>query len=478
MKVKTRFAPSPTGNLHIGSIRTALYSWLFARRYNGKFVLRIEDTDFERSDLKSVKSILYGLEWLGLNWDEGPYFQSKRLERYKEVIKIMLEKGNAYKCFCSLKKLEDERKKQISKGEKPRYSGICRNLNQRNVLNKNYVVRFKNPVSGKVTFEDKIRGKIVFQNEELDDLIIQRSNGIPTYNFCVVIDDLDMNITHVIRGEDHINNTPRQINILKSLNAQIPIYAHVSMILNEEGYKFSKRKDSLNILEYYKDGFLPEALLNYIIRLGWSYGNQEIFSISEMQKLFNLKQISKSSSSISMKKLFWLNKYYINNLPLNYISDLLKYHINCENINLENGPNLESVLILLRNRYHTLKEIAQSARYFYEEFKDFEKLAADQYLIPENYVILKNLYENIKKISIWKNETLSTMIKNKSVKLKTQLKKISMLLRVALTGNIYSPNISSIIFLIGKEKTLLRLKRAMVFIKKKNIDDLNHLEKK
>lgn len=477
MKVKTRFAPSPTGNLHIGSIRTALYSWLFARHYNGKFVLRIEDTDFERSDLKSVKSIFSGLEWLGLNWDEGPYFQSKRLERYKEVIKIMLEKGNAYKCFCSLKKLEDERTKQISKGEKPRYSGICRNLDQRNVLNKNYVVRFKNPISGKVTFEDKIRGKIVFQNEELDDLIIQRSNGIPTYNFCVVIDDLDMKITHVIRGEDHINNTPRQINILKSLNAQIPIYAHVSMILNEEGCKFSKRKDALNILEYYKDGFLPEALLNYIIRLGWSYGNQEIFSISEMQKLFNLKQISKSSSSINMKKLFWLNKYYINNLPLNYISNLLKYHINCENINLKNGPNLESVLILLRNRCHTLKEIAQSSRYFYEEFEDFEKSAADQYLIPENYVILKKLYENIKKISIWKNETLSTMIKNKSVKLKTQLRKISMLLRVVLTGNMYSPNISSIIFLIGKEKTLLRLKRAMVFIEN-NINDINHLEKK
>ncbi|AYN24437.1 glutamate--tRNA ligase [Buchnera aphidicola] len=475
MKVKTRFAPSPTGNLHIGSIRTALYSWLFARHYNGRFVLRIEDTDFERYDSKSVKSILYGLEWLGLNWDEGPYFQSKRLERYKDVIKIMLEEGKAYKCFCSSKKLENERMQQISKGEKPRYSGTCRNLDQRNIFNKNYVVRFKNPISGKVIFEDKIRGTITFQNEELDDLIIQRSNGIPTYNFCVVIDDLDMKITHVIRGEDHINNTPRQINILKSLNAKIPIYAHVSMILNEEGEKFSKRNDALNILEYYKDGFLPEALLNYIIRLGWSYGNQEIFSVSQMKKLFNLKKISKSSSAVSMKKLFWLNKYYINNLPLSHISNLLQYHINYENINIKNGPNLESVLILLRNRCYTLKEIAQSSKYFYEEFEDFEKLAADQYLIPENYVSLKYLYNSIKKISVWNNEELSTLINNVSVKLETKLKNISMLLRVVLTGNMSSPNISSVIFLIGKEKTLLRLKRAILFIEK--INNTNYLEK-
>ncbi|AAM67635.1 glutamate--tRNA ligase [Buchnera aphidicola] len=474
MKVKTRFAPSPTGNLHIGSIRTALYSWLFARHYHGKFILRIEDTDFERFDSKSVESILYGLKWLGLNWDEGPYFQSKRLERYKEVIKMMLESGNAYKCFCSVKELEDERIRQVSKGKKPRYSGICRNLHYRNyIANENYVVRFKNPISGQVTFEDKIRGKITFQNEELDDLVIQRSNGIPTYNFCVVIDDLDMNITHVIRGEDHINNTPRQINILKSLNAKIPIYAHVSMIFNEDGHKFSKRQDALNILEYCKDGFLPEALLNYVIRLGWSCGNQEIFSISEMKELFDLRKISKSSSAVSMKKLFWLNKYYINNLPLSYISNLLKDHMNHEKINLKNGPDLESVLTLLKNRHHTLKEIAQSSRYFYEEFANFDKSAADEYLIPENHFILKNLYKNIKKISIWSNETLSSLIKNDCIKLKITLRKISMLLRVVLTGNIFSPSISSVIFLIGKEKTLLRLKKAILFIdnKIKNINN-------
>ncbi|KAF0719896.1 putative glutamate--tRNA ligase, mitochondrial, partial [Aphis craccivora] len=295
MKVKTRFAPSPTGNLHIGSIRTALYSWLFARRHNGKFVLRIEDTDFERSNSSSVQSIFQGLKWLGLNWDEGPYFQTERLKRYKEVIEIMLKTGNAYKCYCSPKEIEEERSKQISEGKKPRYTGVCRNLKTQYNINKQYTIRFKNPTFGKVTFEDKIRGKITFNNIELDDLIIQRSNGIPTYNFCVVIDDLDMNITHVIRGEDHINNTPRQINILKSLKARIPIYAHVSMILNENGKKFSKRENAENIIEYNKKGFLPEALINYIIRLGWSHGNQEIFTISELKKLFNLDAINKSA---------------------------------------------------------------------------------------------------------------------------------------------------------------------------------------
>jgi glutamyl-tRNA synthetase len=464
MKVKTRFAPSPTGNLHIGSIRTALYSWLFARRYNGKFILRIEDTDFQRLNSKSIESILNGLKWLGLNWDEGPYFQTQRIERYKEVIKSMLENGSAYKCFCSEKKIEEERQKQISKGQKPRYGRFCRHLNHKNFDNKNYVVRFKNPISGEVAFEDKIRGKIVFQNTELDDLIIQRSNGIPTYNFCVVIDDLDMDITHVIRGEDHINNTPRQINILHSLNAKVPIYAHVSMILTEDGHKFSKRKDAVNILKYYENGFLPEALLNYIVRLGWSYGDQEIFSITEMKKLFDLKNIGKSSSSISMKKLSWLNKYYINNLSISYISNLLKYHINCENIDLKNGPPLESVLNLLKNRYHTLKEIAQSSKYFYEEFKNFNQSASNKYLIPENFFILKSIYKSVKKISIWSHEALSELINRESIKLKIVLKKISMLLRVVLTGSMCSPNISSVMFLIGKEKTLLRLKKAIFFI--------------
>ncbi|CAL4318668.1 glutamate--tRNA ligase [Buchnera aphidicola] len=476
MKVKTRFAPSPTGNLHIGGIRTALYSWLFARHYNGKFILRIEDTDIERFNSESVNSILNGLKWLGLNWDEGPYFQTKRIKRYKEVINNMLDKGSAYKCFCSSKKIEEERKKQISEGKKPRYNRMCRNLDNSNVFNKKYVIRFKNPISGRVTFEDKVRGTITFDNTELDDFIIQRSNGTPTYNFCVVIDDLDMNITHVIRGEDHINNTPRQINLLNSLSAKVPIYAHVSMILDEEGCKFSKRTNSLSVLQYYKDGFLPEALLNYIMRLGWSHGNQEIFSITEMKKLFNLKHITKSSSIFSMKKLFWLNKYYINNLPLNYVCNYLKDYIKDENIDIKNGPNLESVFVLLRTRHDTLKEIVQSSRYFYEEFEIFNQKIFDQYFITGNDCILEKLYNKIKKMSIWNKEKLSIIINDVCVKLKMQLREINMLLRVVLTGSTCSPNITSVVFLIGREKTLLRLKRAISLIKENTIKNKIKIE--
>jgi len=465
MKVKTRFAPSPTGNLHIGSMRTALYSWLFARHYNGKFVLRIEDTDLSRSKLISTDSILNGLKWLGLNWDEGPYFQTKRLNRYKEVIHMMLEKGDAYICICSCEKLESIRIKQISRGYKTRYPGICRNLNIKDVLNKNYVIRFKNPLIGKVTFQDEIRGTIVFDNSELDDLIIQRSNGMPTYNFCVVIDDLDMKITHVIRGEDHINNTPRQINILKSLEAKIPIYAHLSMILDEEGHKISKRNNPVNIIEYYENGFLPEALLNYIVRLGWSCGDKEIFNISEMKTLFNLKSITKSSSNINIKKLLWINKYYINNLPLDYISNLLEDYMKKKDINIKNGPNLKSLVKLLRSRYHTLKEMTDSFRYFYEDFNFFNKIAAEKYLILKNYSILEESYRRMKKLSIWNDCNISKIINDISLKIPVKMKKINMILRVSMTGDMYSPSISSVINLIGREKTLLRIKKAMNYIK-------------
>ncbi|QCI20228.1 glutamate--tRNA ligase [Buchnera aphidicola (Brachycaudus cardui)] len=464
MKIKTRFAPSPTGNLHIGSIRTALYSWLFARHNNGKFILRIEDTDLERSQQVSVDSIFNGLKWLGLNWDEGPYFQSQRLDRYKKVINNMIDKGDAYKCFCSSEKLEEIRKNQIQKGFKPRYPGICRNLKYKNIFNQDYVIRFKNPSTGKVVFNDKIRGNIVFDNKELDDLIIQRSNGMPTYNFCAVIDDLDMQITHVIRGEDHINNTPRQINIMKSLGAEIPIYAHLSMILDEDKHKISKRKNALSITEYYKKGFLPEALLNYIVRLGWSYGDKEIFSVLEMQELFSLKSISKSSSIISTKKLLWLNKYYINNLSVSYICNLLKIYMIEENIIISNGPNLELLFKLLRNRYHTLKEIAKSCRYFYEEFNDFNKQAAERYLLINNFSILDKLYKKIKNLIVWNHYAISEVINNLSEDTLVNIKEINMILRVAITGNVCSPSISSVIDLVGRKKTLLRIKKAMDYI--------------
>lgn len=470
MKVKTRFAPSPTGDLHIGSIRTALYSWLFAKHHNGKFILRIEDTDVERSRKFSINSILKGLQWLGLNWDEGPYFQTKRLQRYKEVIDIMLKKGDAYKCFCSLEKLEEDRKKQIKKGLKACYSRTCRNLNVRNVLNQDYVIRFKNPISGKVTFNDQIRGEIIFNNSELDDLIIQRSNGIPTYNFCVVIDDLDMQITHVIRGEDHINNTPRQINILKSLGAKIPIYAHLSMILDEMGNKISKRQNAQNIIEYSKNGFLPEALLNYIVRLGWSHGNEEIFTILEMQKLFDLKSISKSSSIINLKKLLWLNKYYINNLPSEYITNILKNHMKKEAININNGPDLEFLVKSLRSRYYTIKEMVDAFRCFYEEFKIFNHQKIEKYLVLSNCYILEQAYKKISQLSIWNNSIISEMISCLSIETKVNKIQINMILRVAVTSDVRSPNISLVIFLIGQKQVLLRINKTLNLIRNLSIN--------
>ncbi|QCI17486.1 glutamate--tRNA ligase [Buchnera aphidicola (Acyrthosiphon lactucae)] len=465
MKVKTRFAPSPTGNLHIGSIRTALYSWLFARHHSGKFVLRIEDTDLSRSQAISINSIINGLKWLGLNWDEGPYFQTQRLNRYKQVINSMLEKKDAYICICSSQELEQIRLKQIREGHKPRYPGTCRNLKIKNTSNQKYVIRFKNPLSGKVVFQDKIRGEIIFDNAELDDLVIQRSNGMPTYNFCVVVDDLDMEITHVIRGEDHINNTPRQINILNSLGVKIPIYAHLSMILDEEGHKISKRKNALNVIEYSKNGFLPEALLNYVIRLGWSYGDKEIFNISEMQELFNLKSISKSSSTINIKKLLWMNKYYINNLPLNYVSNLLQDYMTNQKIDIKNGPDVESLVKLLRNRYSTLKEITESCRYFYEEFDFFNKKAVEKYFTKKNSSILEESYKRMKKLSIWNDYNISTIINDISLDIKVKTKEVNMVLRISMTGDIYSPSISSIINLIGREKTLLRIKKSINYIK-------------
>ncbi|QCI23638.1 glutamate--tRNA ligase [Buchnera aphidicola (Macrosiphoniella sanborni)] len=464
MKIKTRFAPSPTGNLHIGSIRTALYSWLFARHHNGKFILRIEDTDLKRSDILSLNSILNGLKWLGLDWDEGPYFQSNRLCRYKEVIKLMLNKGDAYVCICSSESLLKLRNKQIKEGIKPRYPGICRNLKINHLLNKNYVIRFKNPLYGKVIFDDNIRGKIIFDNTELDDFIIQRSNGMPTYNFCVVIDDADMNITHVIRGEDHINNTPRQINILQSLGLKIPIYAHLSMILDEERQKISKRKNAINILEYRKNGFLPEALLNYIIRLGWSHGNQEIFNKEEMIKLFNLKSISKSSSIINTKKLLWMNKYYINHLSLNYISDTLCEYMKKENINIKNGPDLISVIKLFSGRYYTLKDMTKSFQYFYEEFSTFDKRIREEYFITDNCLILEKFHKKIASLFCWNCENISIVINNIIIEMKVQKKIVNTLLRIAMTGSTSSPCISSVIYLIGQKKTLSRIQRVISYI--------------
>ena len=466
MKIKTRFAPSPTGNLHIGGIRTALYSWLFARSNNGKFVLRIEDTDFKRSTPKAIANIIDNMKWLNLNWDEGPYYQTKRFNRYSEVINTMLQAGTAYKCYCSKERLEKIREKQIKNKLKFRYDGKCRNNNTSNILNKSYVVRFRNPQEGSVILNDYIRGSIKFNNKELDDLIIQRSDGSPTYNFCVAIDDWDMDITHVIRGEDHINNTPRQINILKAIGANIPIYVHVSMLLDKNGKKLSKRYNSIGVTEYRNLGYLPESLLNYLLRLGWSYGNQEIFSISEMKEKFNLNSINKSSCIFNATKLEWLNHYFINTLPAQHIEKYLLWHINERNINLSNGPKLTNIVILFRKSCKTLKEIADSCEYFYKDSIRFNLNIANKYLNQETYKLLSMIRDELMNINFWNSNNIKEKICNVSDKLNMDIKTIYMTLRIAITGVMHSPSIDLVIEVMGYTRVIARIERALLFINK------------
>ena len=407
MKIKTRFAPSPTGYLHVGGARTALYSWLFARNHGGEFVLRIEDTDLERSTPEAIEAIMDGMNWLSLEWDEGPYYQTKRFDRYNAVIDQMLEEGTAYKCYCSKERLEALREEQMAKGEKPRYDGRCRHSHEHHADDEPCVVRFANPQEGSVVFDDQIRGPIEFSNQELDDLIIRRTDGSPTYNFCVVVDDWDMEITHVIRGEDHINNTPRQINILKALKAPVPVYAHVSMINGDDGKKLSKRHGAVSVMQYRDDGYLPEALLNYLVRLGWSHGDQEIFTREEMIKYFTLNAVSKSASAFNTDKLLWLNHHYINALPPEYVATHLQWHIEQENIDTRNGPQLADLVKLLGERCKTLKEMAQSCRYFYEDFAEFDADAAKKHLRPVARQPLEVVRDKLAAITDWTAENVA-----------------------------------------------------------------------
>ena len=434
MKIKTRFAPSPTGYLHVGGARTALYSWLFARNHGGEFVLRIEDTDLERSTPEAIEAIMDGMNWLSLEWDEGPYFQTKRFDRYNAVIDEMLAAGTAYKCYCSKERLEALREEQMAKGEKPRYDGRCRHGHEHHADDEPCVVRFANPEEGSVVFDDQIRGPIEFSNQELDDLIIRRTDGSPTYNFCVVVDDWDMEITHVIRGEDHINNTPRQINILKALNAPVPVYAHVSMINGDDGKKLSKRHGAVSVMQYRDDGYLPEALLNYLVRLGWSSGDQEIFSREEMIKLFSLGAVSKSASAFNTEKLQWLNHHYINSLAPEYVATHLQWHIEQENIDTRNGPQLAELVKLLGERCKTLKEMAASCRYFYEDFAEFDADAAKKHLRPVARQPLEVVRDKLAAISDWTAENVHHAIQATADELEVGMGKVGMPLRVAVTG--------------------------------------------
>ncbi|MER1692406.1 glutamate--tRNA ligase [Proteus mirabilis] len=462
--MKTRFAPSPTGYLHVGGARTALYSWLFSRHNKGEFVLRIEDTDLERSTQPAIDAIMDGMNWLNLNWDEGPYYQTKRFDRYNQVIDQMLAAGTAYRCYCSKERLEKLREDQMAKGEKPRYDGCCRHGDHNHTPDEPHVVRFLNPQEGSVIFDDKIRGPIEFSNQELDDLIIRRTDGSPTYNFCVVIDDWDMEITHVIRGEDHINNTPRQINILKALGAPVPEYAHVSMILGDDGKKLSKRYNAVSVMQYRDDGYLPEALLNYLVRLGWSHGDQEIFSIDEMIKDFTLEAISKSASAFNTDKLLWLNHHYINTLPAEQVAVHLDWHIKQQNIDTSNGPSLVELIKLLGERCKTLKEMAESCHYFYVDFDSFEETAAKKHLRPVARQPLEVVRDKLSAITDWTAENVHKAIQETAEELEVGMGKVGMPLRVAVTGAGQSPALDVTVHAIGKARSIARINKALDFI--------------
>ncbi|ATF08575.1 glutamate--tRNA ligase [Candidatus Enterovibrio altilux] len=470
MNVKTRFAPSPTGFLHVGGARTAFYSWLYAKHTGGKFVLRIEDTDIERCTQEAINAIIEGMQWLNLEWDEGPYYQTKRFDRYNAVVEQLLAENKAYKCYASKELLNEIRKEQIAFGTKPRYDAYHPRViaaNTEATESSLFCVRFRNPKEGSVVFNDKIRGHITVANSELDDLIIRRTDGTPTYNFCVVVDDWDMKITQVVRGEDHINNTPRQINIYKAIGAPLPEFAHCSMILGDDGTKLSKRHGAVSVMQYRDEGYLPQAVLNYLIRLGWSYGDQEIFSLEEMISLFSLEAVSKSASAFDADKLLWLNNHYIRSLEPKYIAKYLQWHLDKKEINTSNGPVITDVIQLVGERCNTLIELAEQSRYFYqdfENFEDFETDAAKTYLQPAAKEALELALNKVKTLHSWTTENLHTVIVDICNELELAMSKVGMPLRVAVTRQSQSPSVDAVMMLVGKTRVITRIEQALTFI--------------
>ncbi len=464
MTVRTRFAPSPTGYLHVGGARTALFSWLYARKHGGRFVLRIEDTDLERSTQESVNAILEGMTWLGLEYDEGPFYQTHRFDRYNEVIEQLLEKGLAYRCDCSKERLDALREEQMKRKLKPRYDGHCR---QREIdPSRPHVIRFRNPVSGAVVFDDLVRGRIRVANEELDDLIIRRSDGSPTYNLTVVVDDADMNITHVIRGDDHINNTPRQINLLQALNLPVPQYAHLPMILGDDGARLSKRHGAVSVMQYREEGFLPEALLNYLVRLGWSHGDQEIFSLDEMVQLFELDEVNKAPSAFNTDKLLWINQHYLKSDDPGRIAHLLSPHLGKLDIDPAQGPDLVAVVEAQRERASTLAELAQISAFYYRDFENFDQKAAKKALKTGALEPLALVRARLAELPDWIREDIHAVIAGAVETLGVGFGKVAMPVRVAVTGGAPSPDLDLTMEMIGREACLRRIDKAIDYIQK------------
>ncbi len=464
MSVVTRFAPSPTGFLHIGGARTALFSYLYAKRFGGKFLLRIEDTDRERSTQAAVDAIFEGMKWLGLTSDFGEIYQTKRFDRYAEVIVQMLEAGTAYHCYASREELDAMRAEQQARKEKPRYDGRWRpeagKLLPTPPEGVKPVVRFKNPQEGEVVLNDLIKGKIVFSSDELDDLIIARGDGVPTYNFCVVVDDMDMGITHVIRGDDHVNNTPRQINMIKALGATPPQYAHVSMILGSDGAKLSKRHGALGVMEYRAMGFTPDAILNYLVRLGWSHGDQELFTREEMIAKFDFDHVSAAPARFDMEKAYWVSHQYLKSAPLEAVVPEFDWHLRQQGVDPANGPALGEVILQQRERCRTLLEMAEKSTFFYAEIKSYNEKDAAKHLSGKAVPILAGLIEGLSALSAWQAEAIHAAVHATAEQLGLKLGDVAQPIRVAVSGAAVSPPIDQTLMLLGRTATLARLAAA------------------
>lgn len=461
MKVRTRFAPSPTGYLHIGGARTALFCYLFARKHAGQFILRIEDTDQDRSSEESVQAILDGMQWLGLDYDEGPFYQTQRFDRYREVVQQLIDTGHAYHCYCTPEQLQSMRDEAAARKEKPRYNGFWRDREETPPAGIQPVVRFRNPLHGKVTIDDAVKGRIVIDNEELDDLVILRSDGTPTYNLTVVVDDLDMQITHVIRGDDHVNNTPRQINILEALGAERPVYAHLPMILGEDGKRMSKRHGAVSVMQYREDGYLPEALLNYLVRLGWSHHDQELFTADEMLQLFTLEAVNRSGAVFDNKKLEWVNQQYFQNLPSERIAQALSPYLEKQGIDTGAHAASAEMINLLRDRAKTLVDMAQAARYFFKSPEAFDEKAQKKLFKSETADILAEISKRFDAVQSWDSTAIQNALEDCTDSLGLGFGKIGQPLRLAITGGTQSPSMADTVALIDRNDIKRRLARAI-----------------
>lgn len=458
--LRVRFAPSPTGYLHIGGARTALFNFLVARKEQGVFILRIEDTDLVRSTQESVDAILEAMDWLGLKYDEGPYYQSQRGEIYRDKIEDLINRGMAYRCYCTSEELEEKRQKAMAEGRKPKYDGTCRNLNIQ-PADRPFVVRFKAPEQGETTFVDRIKGAITFRNEELDDLIVQRTDGSPTYNFVVVVDDAVMRISLIIRGDDHINNTPRQIQLYQALGYEVPQFAHVPMILGDDKTRLSKRHGATSVMAYKELGYLPEAMVNYLVRLGWSYGDQEIFSMDELIEKFSLDNVGKSAGVFNPGKLLWLNEHYIKTGDPVRLAKYLAEFLEKQGLDSTSGPSLQAVVRTLQDRAKTLVEMADGAAFYYKKEIEFDGKAVAKFLTEDKIILIKGLIAGLDALENWDVESISQVFHALMDEHSLKLPAIAQPVRVALTGGTSSPSIFDVVAVLGRETTLRRLKEVL-----------------